>query len=109
MIFGNGLAPVTIPGHMTTYRYQGGSHPERLCVLLLKGAGHTAKDVRSYSCHGKQSSDATRASLDQAGFQDVSVSQGRDNGVITLGGRVSADSDKKTWTRLSSKRNYTTT
>jgi len=35
-----------------------------------------------------------RASLDQAGFKDVSVSQDRDNGVITLGGRVSADGDK---------------
>jgi osmotically-inducible protein OsmY len=35
-----------------------------------------------------------RASLDQAGFKNVSVSQDRDNGVITLGGRVSADGDK---------------
>jgi osmotically-inducible protein OsmY len=35
-----------------------------------------------------------RASLDQAGFKDVSVSQDRDNAVITLGGRVSADGDK---------------
>ena len=35
-----------------------------------------------------------RASLDQAGFKDVSVSQDRDNSVITLGGRVSANGDK---------------
>jgi hypothetical protein len=35
-----------------------------------------------------------RASLDQAGFKDVTVSQDRDNAVITLGGRVSADGDK---------------
>jgi hyperosmotically inducible protein len=33
-------------------------------------------------------------SLDQAGLKDVSVSQDRDKGVVTLGGHVSADSDK---------------
>ncbi len=35
-----------------------------------------------------------RSSLDRAGFKDVSVSQDRDNGVVTLGGRVLADGDK---------------
>ncbi len=35
-----------------------------------------------------------RASLDQAGFKNVSVSQDRDKGVVTLAGRVSADGDK---------------
>jgi osmotically-inducible protein OsmY len=35
-----------------------------------------------------------RTSLDQAGLKDVSVSQDRDKGVVTLGGRVGADGDK---------------
>jgi len=33
-------------------------------------------------------------SLDQAGFTDVSVTQDRDRGVVTLGGHVAADRDK---------------
>jgi osmotically-inducible protein OsmY len=39
-------------------------------------------------------SDAVRKSLDQAGLKDVSVSQDRDKGVVTLGGHVAADADK---------------
>ena len=35
-----------------------------------------------------------RQSLDQAGFKDVSVTQDRDKGVVTLGGHVAADRDK---------------
>jgi hyperosmotically inducible periplasmic protein len=35
-----------------------------------------------------------RKSLDHAGFKDVSVSQDRDKGVVTLGGHVAADADK---------------
>jgi hyperosmotically inducible protein len=39
-------------------------------------------------------SDSIRKSLDQAGLKDVSVSQDRDKGVVTLGGHVSSDVDK---------------
>jgi len=39
-------------------------------------------------------SDGIRKSLNQAGLQDVSVSQDRDKGVVTLGGHVSSDGDK---------------
>jgi hyperosmotically inducible periplasmic protein len=39
-------------------------------------------------------SDNIRKSLDQAGLKDVSVSQDRDKGVVTLGGHVPADTDK---------------
>jgi osmotically-inducible protein OsmY len=39
-------------------------------------------------------SDAIRTSLDQAGLKDVSASQDREKGVVTLGGHVAADSDK---------------
>lgn len=35
-----------------------------------------------------------RKSLDQAGYKDVSVSQDRDKGVVTLTGHVPADNDK---------------
>jgi hypothetical protein len=39
-------------------------------------------------------SNSIRTSLDQAGFKDVSVSQDRDKGVVTLGGHVASDNDK---------------
>jgi hyperosmotically inducible protein len=39
-------------------------------------------------------SDSIRKSLDQAGLKDVSVSQDRDKGVVTLGGHVAGDADK---------------
>ena len=35
-----------------------------------------------------------RQSLDQAGFKEVSATQDRDKGVVTLGGHVARDSDK---------------
>ena len=35
-----------------------------------------------------------RTSLDQAGFKNVSVSQDRDKGVVTLGGTVASENDK---------------
>lgn len=36
-----------------------------------------------------------RASLDQFGYKDVSVTQDRNKGVVTLSGRVSAEADKE--------------
>ena len=39
-------------------------------------------------------SDSIRKSLDQAGFRDVSVSQDRDKGIVTLGGQVASENDK---------------
>jgi hyperosmotically inducible periplasmic protein len=39
-------------------------------------------------------SDGIRKSLDQAGLKNVSVSQDRDKGVVTLSGNVAADGDK---------------
>jgi hyperosmotically inducible periplasmic protein len=39
-------------------------------------------------------SDSVRKSLDQAGLKDVSVSQDRDKGVVTLNGHVPSDGDK---------------
>ncbi len=39
-------------------------------------------------------SDSLRTSLDRAGLKDVSASQDRDKGVVTLGGHVPTDGDK---------------
>ena len=39
-------------------------------------------------------SDAIRKALDQAGLTDVSVSQDRDIGVVTLDGKVNLDADQ---------------
>ncbi len=39
-------------------------------------------------------SDSIRKSLDQAGYKDVSVSQDRDKGIVTLGGQVASENDK---------------
>jgi hyperosmotically inducible protein len=57
-----------------------------LLVGILVGCSTTTKapDV----------SDNIRKSLDQAGLKDVSVSQDRDKGVVTLGGHVAVESEK---------------
>jgi hyperosmotically inducible periplasmic protein len=39
-------------------------------------------------------SDSIRTSLDQAGLKDVSVTQDRDKGVVTLGGHVATEDEK---------------
>jgi osmotically-inducible protein OsmY len=39
-------------------------------------------------------SDSIRKSLDQVGLKDVSISQDRDKGVVTLGGHVPSEGDK---------------
>jgi len=49
-------------------------------------------------CSSNQAPEVTdniRKSLDQAGFKDVSVSEDREKGVVTLTGNVPTDSDKQ--------------
>lgn len=49
-------------------------------------------------CSSNKSPDVTEAvrrSLDQAGYKDISVSQDRDKGVVTLTGTVSTETDKE--------------
>ncbi len=60
-------------------------------ALLAVGilAGCSATTVKSPDV-----SDNIRKSLDQAGFKDVSVSQDRDKGIVTLGGQVATENDK---------------
>ena len=67
----------------------------KLCLSLIT----LAVIVTLVGCSGttRQSpdvSDSIRKSLDQAGLKDVSVSQDRDKGVVTLSGQVAADAEK---------------
>lgn len=64
-----------------------------LISLLVVVAG-TLAACSTMSTHAASVSESIRISLDKAGFKDVSVSQDRDKGVVTLGGRVAADADK---------------
>jgi osmotically-inducible protein OsmY len=56
-------------------------------AVLLVGCHETARKSPDVS-------DSIRKSLDQSGLKDVSVSQDRDKGVVTLGGHVAADAEK---------------
>jgi hyperosmotically inducible protein len=58
-----------------------------LAAVIL--AGCSASPTKS-----PEVSDSIRKALDQAGLKDVSVSQDRDKGIVTLGGQVASDNDK---------------
>jgi hyperosmotically inducible protein len=62
-----------------------------LLALLVLG---TLVGCSNSSTKSADVADNIRKSLDQANLKDVSVSQDRDKGVVTLGGHVTADSDK---------------
>jgi len=67
----------------------------KLCLFLLAVVVVGALvGCSTTSTKAADVSDSIRASLDQAGFKDVSVTQDRAKGVVTLGGHVAADSDK---------------
>jgi hyperosmotically inducible protein len=63
-----------------------------VAMLTLVAVGTLA------GCSGTAASpdvaDGIRKSLDQAGFKDVSVSQDRDKGIVTLSGQVGSENDK---------------
>jgi hyperosmotically inducible protein len=62
-------------------------------ALALLAVG-TLAGCSATSAKSPDVSDSIRKSLDQAGLKDVSVSQDRDKGVVTLGGQVATDNDK---------------
>src|SRR4029453_7348437 len=64
-----------------------------LPLLAIVAAG-TLAGCSKPSTKAADVSDAIRSQLDQAGLKDVSVSQDRDKGVVSLGGHVAADGEK---------------
>ena len=64
-----------------------------LATLALLAVGILA-GCSSTTAKSPDVSDNIRKSLDQAGFKDVSVSQDRDKGIVTLGGHVATENDK---------------
>jgi len=64
-----------------------------LSLLALLAIGAMA-GCSTNSTKAADVSGSIRTSLDQAGLKDVSVTQDRDKGVVTLGGHVMADADK---------------
>lgn len=68
----------------------------RICLALLT-VGLVVGALAGCSSTSTKATDVAstvRASLDQAGFKDVSATQDRDKGVVTLGGHVTASADK---------------
>ena len=66
----------------------------KLCLTLLAMLVVGLFVGCSTSTKSPDVSDSIRKSLDQAGLKDVTVSQDRDKGVVTLSGNVAADADK---------------
>jgi hyperosmotically inducible protein len=64
-----------------------------LALLALLAAGILAGCSQT-ATQSPDVSDSIRKSLDQAGFKNVSVSQDRDKGIVTLGGQVASENDK---------------
>ena len=63
--------------------------PYLLALVVVTLAGCSATSSKTADVSG-----SIRTSLDQAGFKDVSSSQDRDKGVVTLGGHVAGEGDK---------------
>lgn len=66
----------------------------RLCLAVLPVVMAGAMMGCSDTNKSPDVTDNIRKSLDQAGYKDVSVSQDRDKGVVTLSGTVPTESDK---------------
>ena len=67
----------------------------KLCLSLLSVVVvGTLVGCSTTSTKTADVSGGIRTSLDQAGFKDVSVTQDRDKGIVTLGGHVARDGDK---------------
>ncbi|MGC4048402.1 MAG: BON domain-containing protein [Paludibaculum sp.] len=64
-----------------------------LLILALAFAGAMA-GCSSETTKSADVTDSVRASLDRAGYKDVSVKQDRDKGVVTLSGHVAQQTDK---------------
>ena len=58
-----------------------------LAIVAMVGCWHV-------SAKSPDVSDTIRKSLDQAGLKDVTVSEDRDKGIVTIGGQVASENDK---------------
>jgi len=58
-----------------------------LAIVTMVGCWHV-------SAKSPDVSDTIRKSLDQAGLKDVTVSEDRDKGIVTIGGQVGSENDK---------------
>ena len=67
---------------------------KRYSTLLVLFALGALIGCSTTSTQSPDVSDSIRKSLDQANLKDVSVSQDRDKGVVTLAGHVATESDK---------------
>jgi len=67
---------------------------KRCLTLLALVVVGTLVGCSTTSTKSPDVSDSIRKSLDQASLKDVSVSQDRDKGVVTLGGHVATEGDK---------------
>jgi len=65
-----------------------------LVIVLALFAVGTVIGCSRFSTKSPDVSDSIRKALDQAGLKDVSVSQDRDKGIVTLGGHVASDDQK---------------
>ena len=70
---------------------------KKLIMLVVILALFTIGDLSGCSGTATKSPDIAdniRKSLDEAGFKDVTVSQDRDKGIVTLSGKVTLENDK---------------
>jgi hyperosmotically inducible protein len=67
---------------------------ELLVTLLTFAAIGSMMGCQQASGKSPDVSRSIRGSLDQAGLKNVTVSQDRDQGIVTLGGNVASESDK---------------
>jgi osmotically-inducible protein OsmY len=65
------------------------------CSLILAALALGALlGCSATSTKSAEVADSIQSSLQQAGFKDVSVSQDREKGIVTLGGRVASEGEK---------------
>src|SRR4029077_4590966 len=64
-----------------------------VAILALLAAGALA-GCSGTAAKSPDVADSIRKSLDQAGLKDLSVSQDRDKGIVTLSGKVTSGGDK---------------
>lgn len=65
-----------------------------LVIVLTLSAIGTMVGCSRFSAKAPTVSDSIRKALDQAGLKDITVSEDRDKGIVTLGGQVARDDQK---------------